>query len=300
MKKLICILLVFILPQIIFANQRYHFSNLSVQNGLSQLHVTCIYQDRLGYMWFGTRNGLNKFNGNNFETFWNHADDECSISNNTIACITEDAEGNLWFGTENGLNKLDKRRNGFKRYYFDPEANAANNKIISLFTDKEGTLWVGTISGLYVFDAKEDILKEIPLKELANNSISTIIEKDDLLYIASSMSGLVIYDPRKNRVVRSYRKDSKTLPIPSNYIKDVYIDKKERSIQFILFVAYHISCCPSSFKLPKAVLGESMPTPCRKGRLEPSSLQLSLSIPSCLFHPLAAEMKLLCHLSWIG
>ena len=50
------------------------------------------------------------------------------------------------------------------------------------------------------FDAKEDILKEIPLKELANNSISTIIEKDDLLYIASSMSGLVIYDPRKNRV----------------------------------------------------------------------------------------------------
>lgn len=87
--------------------------------------------DRLGYMWFGTRNGLNKFNGNNFETFWNHADDECSISNNTIACITEDAEGNLWFGTENGLNKLDKRRNGFKRYYFDPEANAANNKIIS-------------------------------------------------------------------------------------------------------------------------------------------------------------------------
>ena len=160
MKKLICILLVFILPQIIFANQRYHFSNLSVQNGLSQLHVTCIYQDRLGYMWFGTRNGLNKFNGNNFETFWNHADDECSISNNTIACITEDAEGNLWFGTENGLNKLYKRRNGFKRYYFDPEANAANNKIISLFTDKEGTLWVGTISGLYVFDAKEDILKE--------------------------------------------------------------------------------------------------------------------------------------------
>ena len=136
-------------------------------------------------MWFGTRNGLNKFNGNNFETFWNHADDECSISNNTIACITEDAEGNLWFGTENGLNKLDKRRNWFKRYYFDPEANASNNKIISLFTDKEGTLWVGTISGLYVFDAKEDILKEIPLKELANNSISTISEKDDLLYIKS-------------------------------------------------------------------------------------------------------------------
>lgn len=69
MKKALCILLVSILTQFILASQRYHFSNLSVKDGLSQLHVTCIYQDKLGYMWFGTRNGLNKFNGNSFEIF---------------------------------------------------------------------------------------------------------------------------------------------------------------------------------------------------------------------------------------
>lgn len=114
MKKVLCILLVSILTQFILASPQYHFSNLSVKDGLSQLHVTCIYQDKLGYIWFGTRNGLNKFNGNSFEIFWNHADDEQSISSNTIACITEDAEGNLWVGTESGLNKLDKKEKDSK------------------------------------------------------------------------------------------------------------------------------------------------------------------------------------------
>ena len=109
MKKLLLLLIVFILPQIAFANRQYTFSNLSVKDGLSQLQVTCIHQDQLGYMWFGTRNGLNKFNGNSFEKFWNHSDDPQSISSNTISCIAEDAEGCLWIGTEDGLNRLDNR-----------------------------------------------------------------------------------------------------------------------------------------------------------------------------------------------
>lgn len=105
-----------------FCGSKISFLQFIRQDGLSQLHVTCIYQDKQGYMWFGTRNGLNKFNGNSFEIFWNHADDPHSISSNTIACITEDAEANLWIGTENGLNKLDKSRNSFKRYYLTHKA----------------------------------------------------------------------------------------------------------------------------------------------------------------------------------
>lgn len=225
-KMLICVWLFLNSTQIMCATPRYYFSNLSIGNGLSQLHVTCIFQDRLGYMWFGTRNGLNKFNGNTFEIFWNHADDEHSISNNTIACITEDKEDNLWIGTEDGLNKLDKRRNKFKRYYFDRKEAAANNRIISLYIDKNGTLWIGTISGLFIFDEKSDSLKNIHLKGLDNNSINKIIEKNNYLYIASSTSGLLIYDLQKKRVVRSFKAGSKTLPIASDYVKDVYIDKK--------------------------------------------------------------------------
>lgn len=227
MKKVLCILLVSILTQFILASQQYHFSNLSVKDGLSQLHVTCIYQDKLGYMWFGTRNGLNKFNGNSFEIFWNHADDEQSISSNTIACITEDAEGNLWVGTESGLNKLDKKRKGFKRYYLANEADSVNNKILSLHIDTDGVLWVGTLSGLFIYEPESDSLKSVYVRELADNSVSAILEKDNHLYLASSKNGLLIYDRQKKRVVRSYRTNSQTLPVISNYIKDIYIDKKD-------------------------------------------------------------------------
>lgn len=227
MKKALCILLVSILTQFILASQRYHFSNLSVKDGLSQLHVTCIYQDKLGYMWFGTRNGLNKFNGNSFEIFWNHADDEQSISSNTIACIIEDAEGNLWVGTESGLNKLDKKRKGFKRYYLANEADSVNNKILSLHIDADGVLWVGTLSGLFIYEPESDSLKSVYIRELTDNSVSAILEKDNHLYLASSKNGLLIYDRQKKRIVRSYQTNSKTLPVISNYIKDIYIDKKD-------------------------------------------------------------------------
>lgn len=227
MKKPLCILVVSLLTQLIFASQQYHFSNLSVKDGLSQLQVTCIFQDRLGYMWFGTRNGLNKFNGNSFEIFWNHADDAHSISSNTIACIAEDATGNLWVGTEDGLNKLDKSRNGFKRYYLTHKTDSVNNKILSLHIDKDGVLWVGTLSGLFIYEPESDNLKAIPIKELTHNSVSAILEKDNELYLASSTNGLLIYDKEKKRITRSFRTDSKTLPVSSNYIKDVYIDKKD-------------------------------------------------------------------------
>ena len=178
-------------------------------------------------MWFGTRNGLNKFNGNSFEIFWNHADDPHSISSNTIACITEDAEANLWIGTENGLNKLDKSRNSFKRYYLTHKTDSMNNKILSLYLDKENILWVGTLSGLFIYEPESDNLKAVPIKELVDNSISAILEKDNELYLASSRNGLLIYDKQKKRVARSFRTDSKTLPISSNYLKDIYIDKKD-------------------------------------------------------------------------
>lgn len=208
------------------ANQQYHFSHLSVKDGLSQLNVTSIYQDKLGYLWFGTRNGLNKFNGNSFEIFWNHADDEHSISNNVITCITEDAQGNLWIGTENGLNRLDKNTNEFRRYYIDPQGSINRNRITSLCLDPQGSLWIGCSSGLYTYSLQGDSLKNISLQELNHNWVNDIIERDGKLYIASYNRGLLVYDLHRQSVVRTYRTDDKTLPIPSDRIRNVHIDRK--------------------------------------------------------------------------
>ena len=71
------------------------FKQLSIAEGLPHNTINAITQDNHGFIWFGTRNGLNKFNGNSFEVYWNHADDPHSISSNIINCMAEDAEGNL-------------------------------------------------------------------------------------------------------------------------------------------------------------------------------------------------------------
>lgn len=225
MKSLLSFLLFLLLSQSV-SSAAHYFSNLSVKDGLSQLHVTSIYQDRLGYMWFGTRNGLNRFNGNTFEIYWNRADDLESISSNSITCITEDAQNKIWVGTENGLNCLNPSGHGFKRYYFPDETGSSNNRITSLCSDQRGRLWVGTISGMFIYQEKGDSLQRVNIRGIESNSISTILEKDSYLYLATSTNGLLLYDPEKKQVVRSYRMNSTDFPIPSDYIKDIHIDKK--------------------------------------------------------------------------
>ena len=93
--------------------QNRQFSHYKVSDGLSQSEILCIFQDSEGYMWFGTQNGLNKFDGYSFEHFFNDPADTTTISSNWIFDIAEDADGNIWVGTKGGLNKYDKRTGRF-------------------------------------------------------------------------------------------------------------------------------------------------------------------------------------------
>ena len=93
-----------------------HFERLSVEDGLSQSTVTCILQDRQGFLWFGTANGLNKYDGYSFEVFKTDLNDSNSLSGNHIIALCEDRESNLWIGTSAGLNKFDPDHGTFTRY----------------------------------------------------------------------------------------------------------------------------------------------------------------------------------------
>ena len=77
----------------------------TIADGMSQTSVNCAIQDSRGFLWIGTQDGLNKFDGYSFKIFKNEPSDTNSLSNNYINCIYEDAEGNLWIGTNYGLNK---------------------------------------------------------------------------------------------------------------------------------------------------------------------------------------------------
>ncbi len=121
MKRIITILFFSFLFLINGYSQQYIFTNYSIHNGLSQSVVNCIFQDSKGYLWAGTQNGLNRFNGETYDVYSYNPVDLCSISNNWIYSIAEDAAGNLWIGTKGGLNKYNAKQNNFKRIVYQTD-----------------------------------------------------------------------------------------------------------------------------------------------------------------------------------
>ncbi len=126
------------------------FSRFSTNNGLSQSNVTCILQDKTGFLWFGTQNGLNRYDGYQFTVYHNDPKDTTSLSNNYIKSIAEDADGRLWIGTwGGGLNRFDPEKGTFTCYAHDPRrpGGLTDNFVNCVRADNKGNLWIGTESG---------------------------------------------------------------------------------------------------------------------------------------------------------
>jgi hypothetical protein len=96
------------------------FTHLTTNDGLSQGYVTAILQDRRGFMWFATRDGLNRYDGNTFVVHKNNPNDPGSLSSNFIQDLIEDDQGNLWIATNTGVNKFDPQSERVTRYIHDP------------------------------------------------------------------------------------------------------------------------------------------------------------------------------------
>lgn len=131
-----------------YKNLRFH--KYALEQGLSQASVNDVLQDRLGYLWFATEDGLNRFDGRTFEVFKNEPGRPNSLSNNQILALTEDNDGKIWIGTGNGLNVYDPQSGEFRRIFRDPERadSLTHNQVFSLLSDGDGRIWVGTVNGL--------------------------------------------------------------------------------------------------------------------------------------------------------
>jgi signal transduction histidine kinase/ligand-binding sensor domain-containing protein len=129
-----------------------HFSHYKVSDGLSQSEILCIFQDSEGYIWFGTQNGLNKFDGYTFESFFNDPSDSTTISNNWIFGITEDQNGMLWIGTKGGLNKYDKLTGNFSRVILPNGISGTAGNFIYGINAYESSLYINQSPTLSVLD----------------------------------------------------------------------------------------------------------------------------------------------------
>src|SRR6476646_3549565 len=106
----------------VFATDPYPVEYIGIEKGLSNNAVTCIYQDHNGFMWFGTYDGLNRYDGYEFKTFRNNFKNNRSLINNWINAISEDAKSDLWVGTRQGACVYQRLSNNFSfLYYYTPE-----------------------------------------------------------------------------------------------------------------------------------------------------------------------------------
>jgi ligand-binding sensor domain-containing protein len=131
------------------------FTHLTTNDGLSQGYVVAILQDRRGFMWLATRDGLNRYDGNSFVVYKNNPNDPDSLGSNFIQDLIEDNQGYLWIATNTGVNKFDPRTERCIRYLHD--RNNPNSiggaDVKSIAQDNRGDLWFGTQdSGLDKFD----------------------------------------------------------------------------------------------------------------------------------------------------
>jgi ligand-binding sensor domain-containing protein len=128
----------------------HEFERLSLREGLSQSIIEGIAQDKKGFLWFVTEDGLNRFDGYKFQVIRNKAGSANSLSHNELKSILEDRSGTLWIGTfEGGLNRYDPSTATFTRYRNDPAdaGSLSANTVRSLLEDRSGTVWIGTQGG---------------------------------------------------------------------------------------------------------------------------------------------------------
>ena len=156
---------------------KLRFTHLSDQQGLSNSTIESIFQDSRGFIWAGTRDGLNRYDGNEMLVFRNDPADTASLSDNYIRCIYEDRAHRLWVGTINGLNRFEGEKNKFTRFKHrdgDDSHSLSNNMVTSLAEDKEGRLWVATFGGgLNRWDEAQQSFTHFG-SSLSDNRVNTI------------------------------------------------------------------------------------------------------------------------------
>ncbi|MEO6329435.1 MAG: two-component regulator propeller domain-containing protein [Ginsengibacter sp.] len=205
-------------------NTLVKFDHLQTNDGLSQSNVLCILQDSRGLMWFGTRDGLNKYDGYKFTVYKNDAKDSKSISNNYISGIVEDSKGIIWATTRGGgLNRFDKEKGTFTQFKNDPKnTNTISSDIAtSISKDSEGNLWISTESGLNYFEPGKNSFVHYQV-----DARYAFEDSKHNLWIGTYQNGLGLFN-KKTKTFSFYSHDIKdNSSISNNNIPVIFEDSK--------------------------------------------------------------------------
>lgn len=193
--------------------QEFLFKHYTIEDGLSQNTVWCILQDHQGFLWFGTSDGLNRFDGYNFKVFKTKESDPSSIGNSYIWSLMEDDDHTIWVGTDKGVYLYDPDTERFKKFTLKTSNNIQiENTVSKIIKDKKGNFWISTISqGVFVYSPKKAELKVYQNDpdnkwSLSSNFVWTLyVDSKGTVWAGTQMGGLNRFVPEKNGFVRYTR-----------------------------------------------------------------------------------------------
>lgn len=212
------------------------FKNLSTTQGLSVNNASCILQDKKGFMWIGTRDGLNKYDGYTVTVYNTDLEDPFSISGNFIWCMKEDKQGDLWIATiDGGLSKYESKEDKFIRYMHNPSdpTSLSHNRVQSILVDKDENVWIGTRGGLDLLDKKNNQFihyRHDPKNthSLADNDVSQLLEDNaGNLWVGTRNHGLDRLDRRRNTFTHFQHDPANQNSISRDVIISIYEDSQE-------------------------------------------------------------------------
>lgn len=180
-----------------------NFDFYSQEHGLSNNQIHCIHQDKKGWMWFGTSQGVCRFDGYKFTVFKNDPEDSTSLKGSLVRTIFEDRKGQLWIGTENGgLNKFNREKENFQHLFYSGNHPILKDATVTaIHEDAKGDLWVGTSDHLYRLSEETTLTEINPLNLADFTEYFRVIQSDHLGRIwLGTNNGLFLYDLTENRI----------------------------------------------------------------------------------------------------
>lgn len=222
-----CLLLLFVYKDVYAYDDNIQFNSITTIDGLSQSTAESIYQDSKGYIWIGTNDGLNRYDGYNFKVYKYGKDSKTSIASNYIFSIKEDLDGNIWVGTISGVSKISNKDNTITNYYEGKDnGNLSSNNGADILVTDDGRVLVGTENGLNLYNPKTDSFDRILDDEdtLTCQDIYSLAQDENKDIWIGTYFGLNKIDVSEKTIQKFYSTEDEN-SISENCIYKVYSDR---------------------------------------------------------------------------
>jgi two-component sensor histidine kinase/ligand-binding sensor domain-containing protein len=228
------LLILFLLCANSFAqDEEISFTHFTSEDGLSTNSTSKIIQDKNGFIWIGTFNGLNRFDGYNFKVFFPDPSNKYAISGRIITSLCEDKYGNIWVGTPNGVSMYDWKTERFYNFKNDPKDpySLSHDNVYSIIEDEAGTIWIATMNGLNKYNRESNnftSFKKVTdrLNTDSLNSVTNIVEDEKKNFWLATWNGISYVDKNCKVIKQFFSQPASSQKLEFRFASYLYMDRE--------------------------------------------------------------------------